>query len=382
MRWRVVLVAMACAGVSQAFGRFSYSLLLTDVRDDLGISNTVAGTLGSANLAAYLVGTLVVSVVVGRAGLSRTTRIGVTGVAAGLLLLSWGPSVPWAFVGLVTTGLFGAAVWITAPGLATAGLDPSRRGTAIGIVGTGIGLGIVATSVLEATVGEGNWRSVYRIEAAVAVVVAVLALVTMRGGAPVSSGLAGLAAVRQVPRWRPLLWTYGLFAMSMSLFMTFLVAVLEEDAGWSSSSAALAFTALGVGTVVGGALFGPMSDRWGRPRVLALALTVVAVTAVVVPTGSRPWAILASFAFGAAFTGVPTTVAARISDHVRAESFGAAFGVATLAFGAGLTVGPQLGGVLGDVTGSFRPGFAVAAVCAAAGAVLSVERGAPQRETA
>jgi predicted MFS family arabinose efflux permease len=376
MRWRVVLVAAACASVSQAFGRFTYSLLLTDARDDLGISNTVAGTLGSANLAGYLAGTLVVSVLVGRLGLRRTTRVGVVGVTAGLLLLSWGPSVPWVFLGLVITGVFGAAVWITAPGLATAGLEPSRRGRAIGVVGAGIGLGIVAASLLQAAVGDGAWRTVYRIESGVAVVVTVLAFVTMRGAVPVSRGQAGLAAIRQVPRWRALLWSYALFALAMTLFMTFLVAVLKEDAGWSPSSAALAFTAVGLGTVVGGPVFGPMSDRYGRSRVLGLAFAVVALTSLVVPTGGRPWALIASFAFGGAFTGVPTTVAARIRDHVDAESFGAAFGVATLAFGVGLTVGPQLGGVLGDLTGSFRPGFVLAAVSAAVGAVLTIERGA------
>ena len=41
----LVTVTIAVA-VSQSFGRFSYSVLLTDIRADLGISNTIAGTLG------------------------------------------------------------------------------------------------------------------------------------------------------------------------------------------------------------------------------------------------------------------------------------------------------------------------------------------------
>ena len=43
-----------------AFGRFSYGALLLAVRDDLGISNTLAGFIGGANVGAYLVGTLCV----------------------------------------------------------------------------------------------------------------------------------------------------------------------------------------------------------------------------------------------------------------------------------------------------------------------------------
>jgi predicted MFS family arabinose efflux permease len=225
--------------------------------------------------------------------------------------------------------------------------------------------------VLEATVAADTWRSVYRVEAAIAVVVFLLSLRYLRGGRPVTVGVSGLASVRLVPGWRRLLWAYGLFATGMSLFVSYMVAVLEEDAAWSSSAASLAFTAVGVGTVVGGPVFGPLSDRLGRAMVLVIAFSIMTVTALVLPTGARPWSLVAAFCFGAAFTGVPTTIAARVSDYVAAESFGAAFGVATLSFGFGLMIGPQLGGLIGDVAGSFRPVFALSAACALVGAVLS-----------
>lgn len=47
--------------------------------------------------------------------------------------------------------------------------------------------------------------------------------------------------------------------------------------------------------------------------------------------------------------------------------------MATLAFGAGLMIGPQLGGFLGDATGSFRPVFWLAAAVAAAAGVLAAQ---------
>ena len=75
-------------------------------------------------------------------------------------------------------------------------------------------------------------------------------------------------------------------------------------------------------------------------------------------------AALPAGCFGVAFTGVPTIVAALVSDAVQAESFGAAYGVATLAFGAGLMAGPQAGGLIGDLTNSFRGVYLVSA-CAA-----------------
>ena len=375
MRWRLVALFAAAAGVAQAFGRFTYSLLFTDLRDDFGLSNTAAGAMGSANLGAYLLGSLVVSLTVGRLGLHRTLRSGIVGSSGSLVLLAWSPSLPVTVVAMTTAGFFGAFVWITTPGLATAALGPDRRGVAIGVTGAGIGLGIVVASLLASTASSDQWRQIYVAEAGAGVMVTVLVLWVLRhSGGSTAGSAAGLASVKEVPGWIGLLAAYGLFALAMSLVMTFTVAVLEQDAGWSKPQAALAFTAIGVGTIAGGPVLGPMSDRFGRSTVLVIAFAVIATTGLVVPLGVRPWSIAVSFAFGMAFTGVPTTVAARISDIVSAERFGAAFGAATLAFGAGLLIGPQLGGFLADRSGSFKPAFLVVIGCALLGALIGLRQ--------
>lgn len=384
----VVALSAAAACVSQAFGRFTYSLLFTDVRDNLGVSNTVAGAIGSANLASYLLGSLTVGLVVGRLGLARTLATGITGSACALAVLAWGPSLPVVIPAAMAAGFFGAFVWITGPGLATAALGPGRRGLAVGVIGAGIGVGIVAASLLASATPVAGWRHVYVMEAIVGAVVAVAVLIgfgpELRASrsAPVMGvavapprpvgGMAGLSAITDVPGWARLLVAYGLFAWALSSFVTFTVAVLNDDAGWTRSQAATAFTALGVGTVIGGPLFGPLSDRLGRARVLTIAFVVIAAAGVVVPLGLHPWSVVAALAFGTAFTGVPTTVTARVSDFVSAERFGAAYSTATLAFGAGLLIGPQLGGILADRTGSFRPVFAVVIGCALGGAGLAM----------
>lgn len=384
----VVLVTSAAACVSQAFGRFTYSLLFTDVRDDLGLSNTVAGAIGSANLGAYLLGSLAVGLIVGRWGLARTLAVGICGSTLSLAVLSWGPSLPVVFPAATTAGFFGAFVWITGPGLATAAVGPARRGMAVGMIGAGIGIGIVAASLLASATGVEGWRHVYRVEAFVGAAVAVGVLVGLRPelgrpSAPAAVGpggrRVGLSAITDMPGWAGLLTAYAMFAWALTSFVTFTVAVLDEDAGWTRGQAATAFTALGVGTVAGGPVFGPMSDRFGRGRALAVAFAVITVTAVVLPVGWHPTSLVAAFAFGMAFTGVPTTVTARVSDAIPPDRFGAAYSAATLAFGAGLLIGPQLGGVLADRTGSFRPVFGVVVACGVVGGVLALRQPADAR---
>ena len=75
--------------------------------------------------------------------------------------------------------------------------------------------------------------------------------------------------------------------------------------------------------------------------------------------------------FGLAFTGVPFAVTVVVSDHTQGAAFGSAYGVATIVFGLGLAIGPQLGGVITDAAGSFRPAFMVSVACGLLGMIAA-----------
>ena len=72
--WGVVALVACGAAVAQAFGRFTYSVLLPAIRNDLDHSNTIAGLLGTANVAAYLIGTMVVGALSARVRLMSVFR--------------------------------------------------------------------------------------------------------------------------------------------------------------------------------------------------------------------------------------------------------------------------------------------------------------------
>ncbi len=68
---------MASTCVAQAFGRFTWGVVLPDARDDvLGGSNTLAGLFGTLNVTAYLLGTLAVSWMASRLTLVGLVRLG------------------------------------------------------------------------------------------------------------------------------------------------------------------------------------------------------------------------------------------------------------------------------------------------------------------
>ncbi len=370
-RWAVVGIIVLTTMVAQGFGRFTYALVLPAVQEDLGISYTMAGAFGTANLAAYLAGTALVAVASSRLPLDRMMRFGIVGSAAGLLGMWWSPNLAILAAAMMLTGLAGAWVWIPAPGVAASLVGAEQRGLAIGLVGTGIGTGFVLAGWASRSLG-GDWRAIYGAEAAIAATAVLLAWAFLRTdtSAPATRRFS-LDALRAVPGWTRLLIAYASYGLTVSLFANFLVARLEEDAGFAATSAATVFAVLGIATIFGGPIFGPMSDRIGRSAAMTIAFAGMTAASLLALSGTQPWPALAAVIFGLAFAGVPTSLAAQLSDHLTTQQFGTAFGTLTLAFGLAQVIGPQVGGVIGDVAGSFTLVFVVAAAVASIGAVAA-----------
>lgn len=243
----------------------------------------------------------------------------------------------------------------------------------MGIVGTGVGIGIVAASLLDTSIGGDDFRAVYVVEFAIGIGVAVAVLASLPRRAPTTTvRLSGLGELRRVPNWGRLLVEYALFAFAMAMVMTFTVGYLEDDAGLDRAIANGAFLLIGIGTLAGGPVFGPLTDRMGRLRSQAAGLALMTVSTLLITTGQPVIALVAAFAFGISFTGGPVTIGARVSDHLDGDAFGAAYGVVTIAFGAGLAAGPQFGGVLADLTDSARPALWASAVISAAALAITL----------
>lgn len=371
----VVLVALA-SGVAQAFGRFSYAVLLPAIDRDLLGSYAVAGLIGTVNVGSYLLGTLLVSALARRAAPADLMRGGLVVTCAGLLALSQADSAVALAVGAGLTGAGGAFIWVPAPGLAGSVVRPARRGAAIGLAGTGIGGGIVFATALAAVLqsrgGDGSWRTVYLVEAVLAVVVLVLCLLFLRPAAHPADAVAPRAgALRRVPGWLGIVGGYTAYGLAFSVYTSYLVTALEDDAGFAPGHAAAVYSLVGLAFIGGGVLLGPLSDRWGRGRTLIGGYLLMAAAIALVPLGVEPAASASAVAFGLMMSGLPTVIAAHLADVLTPREFAGAFGRCTLAFGVAQLCGPPLGGVLAERTGAFSASFVLAATVALLGAAAS-----------
>ena len=386
--WGVVVLVALGAAVAQAFGRFTYSVLLPAVRDDLGVSNTVAGLLGTANVGAYLAGTLLIIRATATVRLMTIMRVGFALSLTGLAIAGFAPNGVALAVALVVMGLGGACIWIPSPAIAAAAVSPARRGTAVGMIGAGIGTGIVfagrLSEALRARWGVEAWQDVYRIETAIGLVVALTIVVLLRPDAepvPARTG-SGLAVLRTMRGWVPLTLAYAAFGFSYLLAITYLTARLEDDAGYSDGRAAGVFAAVGLATSVGGLALGAIADRVGPRPSLVGGFALFAAGTVGILTGQTAAVLAGGIAIGMMFGGLPSVIATYIvqaSDHV---TYGPRYAVATLAFGIAQVTSPQVGGLLADLTGSFTTVFLLSGGVALLGAVASSMLPTPEPDPA
>ena len=372
--WIVVLVVALAAAIGQSFGRFSFGILLPAIRDDLNISNTVVGLVGASNVGAYLLGTLVVAWATSRYRLIQVMRLGVVLATFGLLVAAVAGS-PWMLAfSLFITGIGGAFLWIPAPVIAADAMPVNRRSLAVGMMSSGIGLGVMFASVvsggLRSSQGDSAWSSVYLVQFVAALVVLILTLLVVRhrqnspsGG----GGFGGFGALQRMSGWLPLLVAYSAFGFMYLLVMGFLTTRLEDDSGWSSVDASFAFSIMGFAMIFGGPIFTTIAQRLGVRKTLALAFGLWPLLVAVVLSGTSTLVLPACVVLGFLFSALPILITVYVVENTTAADYGPSFAAATLAFGIAQTIAPPIGGAIADQSGTFLFVFLLSAAASLIG---------------
>ncbi len=134
------------------------------------------------------------------------------------------------------------------------------------------------------------------------------------------------------------------------------VAAGSHSYGWLVSSYALM-------QFVGSPILGSLSDRFGRRKVILIALAGSSIDYVVMALAPSLTILFLARMVGGATAGVIATANAYVADVTPPEKRAQAFGLIGAAFGLGFIIGPLVGGILGSI--DLRLPFWVAAGCSA-----------------
>ena len=379
----VILVVFSALGLA----RFGYTSILPAMQAALQLSNTQTGVLQSWNLIGYLVTVVFSGVLAARFGPRVVIAVGLLVVALGMGLTGLIPTFGAGCAGRFLAGVGGASSNVPAMALLSAWFGARRRGLAAGAGAAGSSVGLIVTGPLVPAIlqraGADGWRVSWAVLAGLTLLVFTAAALFLRNR-PAEKGLRPIgeseaesrpaAAAASVLDWASvyrsrLLWKlaaiYFGFGFSYIIYSTFFVRYLTGEAGFSRSGAGGLWLQVGVVSIVGGVLWGSVSDRWGRRAALFWVFGLQGTAFLLFGLGREAWSVYSSAAlFAATAWSVPALMAALCGDLFGARLAPAALGLITLVFGLGQALGPYLAGAIADATHSFAPAFLLAGAVA------------------
>jgi predicted MFS family arabinose efflux permease len=360
--WRRLLLAVVC-GVAVA-SVYAAQPVLEPMGRDLGVPEELTGWIVATGQFGYLAGLVLLVPLGDMADRRRLIAVHLAVTAAGMVLTASAPG-PWAaFAGLALAGLFAVVVQTTVAYAASAS-EPAERGRNIGVVTSGVVVGILGARVATGALADvWGWRSAYAVLAVLSLGLAALVLAALppeeRPSPPVGyrqavASLGGLFGQRLFLA-RGLI-AFFLFASFGALWSGLSLPLTDTPWQLSESQVGL-FGIAGLAGALGAARAGRWADAGRAAPVtgLALALLILSWAAI----AQLPWSlwlliagiVVLDFAVQAVHvsnqhlltTVHPDRVSSVIGGHMVFYSLGSALGAAatTAVFTAGGWAGSSL----------------------------------------
>lgn len=384
VRW--IVVAAVWITLAIAFGiYFSFSVFFVALLDEFGWSR--GATAGAFSVSSVVQGLLspVIGTLVDRLGPRRVILTGAC-LLGGACLLSSRITSLWSLY-LMTGVLVAAGVcavgWVPTAAL-IARWFAERQGSVMGLAFSGMGMGVLVIGPLaQWLIAARGWRTAYLV-LGMGTLVVLVPLVWLgvrdapRAGEParvvrrVSStgGREIRAALRTRPFWA-LFFAYLFTPLAVFPVVTHQVA-FAVDQGFPRLFVAGVFGIVGLMSIAGRIVFGVLADRIGRAASASLSFACTALGTLCL-MGIETWrhaAPLYAYAllFGLGFGARGPIITAMASQLFQGKRFGVIYGILSVGNGIGGGIGPWFGGVIHDVTGSYRAAFLITIAFCALGA--------------
>jgi MFS family permease len=378
-------VLAACFALNM-FGRGlgdTYAVFLLPIEREFGWSRSQTTSVYSIYLLVHGFTAPLVGLLFDRVGPRWVYGAGTACLGAAFFFAA-GLTSLWQFY-LLIGALVGAGVSLNGMVPASALLSRwyrARLSTAIGIAYSSFGVGtLVLVPLAQHLVAEFDWRGAYRIIGTMLLLAAPLVTVAIpwrrftagspeqrpargKGGA---EGWTVRAALRSPVYWgltQVFFFTAaGMFAVLVQLVAFFI------DTGFSPLAAATAYGATGMMSAMSVMGSGFTSDRFGYRRVISASFVGTAagmVLLILMAFTPRVWLLVLFVPTFGLCMGVRGPIVSSVSTRYFAgPSVAAIYGGIYAANAVGAAFGSFIGGLLHDLTGGYKIGFAFALICVA-----------------
>jgi multidrug resistance protein len=329
--------------------------VLPDLSRRLGASPTTIGLL----FASFGVTLLTVSIPMGafsdRIGRRAPMVGGMIALAASSVLFAFGPSLAWLFAARLVQGAADAITWVVGFALIADLYGPAERGRVSGIVMSGTSFAFMVGPSIGGWLYEvGGMRLPFLAVAMLAAVAAAAFLWIDLPREQAEREMLPIAAVVRTPAIAAC--ATAVVTASATISMTEPVLALHlANLGVGPARTGLVFGIAAVATTMLHPIFGWLSDRWGARR---LTLTGLLLMAPGLALLGQTWSFESSIvlyvvaAAAVALVITPSLVyMAEATSDAGIGSFGVAYGLYNMAWGAGLLGGPAIGGFLFEQMG-------------------------------
>lgn len=367
-RWLVLAASTISFAAALGFVRFGYSLTLPAMQ---------AGLIAGCSHAAYLLCSIPAGVLTTRFGPRRVVTGGLLGAALGMGLTALAGGVPLLIVGQAIAGASIAAVIVPALSASPGWFAPASWGLATGVVTAGGGLGFVVSGVLVPALLQldpvQGWRSAWLGLLIVVAVIAVLSYGLLRDPPRLGTRPPLGESLRVVARLSRI-WQLGgiflLYGFAYITYGTFFSGHLVLGRGLSTAQAGQLWALGGVAGIPGPLLAGYAADRFGnRPTLLVLYAAQGAGLLMLALGNGWGWYAASSTLYGLtvwSFAGVISAACGMVAGP-KLASAGVALGVTLMSVGQ--MIGPIVGGLVAQPSGSYAMAFAIASAADLAGVV-------------
>lgn len=378
-----ILTALALSlGTAVALGvaRFSYALLLTPMRDDLGWSYLVAGGMNTGNALGYLLGALATPLLMRHHPTHRVLTVGAFGTALLTFVPGFVTDTTAQLTLRVVTGLTSALLFVAGGLLVSrlAALHAQRAGLLLGLYYGGTGLGIVAAAlllppVLQAAAHQGAphpWQWAWWLLGALALLASVVMALPARHIPTPATQAQTTSGFKAGPLKFGLLG-YLMFGLGYIGYMTFVIALLKET-GMTSRDITLFFALLGMATFASSRIWARLLDRFRGGQSLALLNGLLCLATLLPAWTAAPAIVYASgLMFGACFLSAVASTTAMVRHNLPPAHWSAGISAFTIVFAAGQIVGPTIVGWIADDAGGLQRGLLFSAGALGVGALLA-----------